>query len=171
LIQPRRNPLLYVKPRSLAVILAALVLISSSVTTKIARAQVAQLSEPHSKAAVIADDNAWAKAESSGDTAYIDKLLLPGYRSVNVDGSVHDKAAILSSARKHVGSVDKATADAKWEDAHPHLTTVFISGNTAILTFVLNKPGVPTTIMSCDVFVYQGDRWRAAYSQHTVAGS
>src|ERR1700744_6337764 len=43
--------------------------------------------EPHTEEAVIADDDAWSKAESSGDVAYIDALLLPGYRSINIDGS------------------------------------------------------------------------------------
>src|SRR3954471_6060206 len=50
--------------------------------------------EPHTEAAVIADDSRWEKAEESGDVSYIDNLLLPEYRSISVDGSIHDKNAI-----------------------------------------------------------------------------
>lgn len=126
--------------------------------------------EPHTEAVVIADDDAWGKAELSGDVAYIDALLLPGYRSINVDGSIHDKAAILAGARKHANSPAAAAAvREKWGAAHPSITSVQMVGDTAILTFALNKQDNQKPIMSCDVFVYQGGRWHALYSQHTEA--
>ena len=56
--------------------------------------------EPKTAAAVIADDDGWSRAEETGDVSYINHLLLPAYRSVNADGSVHDKAAILAGAKK-----------------------------------------------------------------------
>jgi hypothetical protein len=137
---------------------------------KIAMAQEPQHDEPHSEAAIIAADVAWDKAESSGDTAYIDNLLLPEYRSVNTDGSIHSKLAILSSAKNNAGSPDRAAAVAKWRVAHPYLMSVSMTGDTAILTFILDSPGAPKAVMSCDIFVYREGRWRALYSQHTQAG-
>jgi hypothetical protein len=125
--------------------------------------------EPHTEAAVIADDDAWGKAEGSGDVAYIDALLLPGYRSINVDGSIHDKAAILAGARKHVNSSAFAVASEKWRAAHPSITSVQMVGDTAIVTFALNKQDTQKPIMSCDVFIYQDGHWHALYSQHTKA--
>ena len=126
--------------------------------------------EPHTEAAVIADDDAWSKAESSGDVAYIDALLLPGYRSINVDGSIHDKAAILAGARKRANSPATAAVIEKWHAAHPSITSVQMVGDTAIVTFALNKQDTQKPIMSCDVFVYQDGHWHALYSQHTQAG-
>jgi len=46
---------------------------------------------------------------------------------------------------------------------------VKITGDTAILTFALDKTATPKPVMSCDVFVYRDGRWRALYSQHTEA--
>lgn len=125
--------------------------------------------EPHTEAVVIADDDAWGKAEISGDVAYIDDLLLPGYRSISVDGSIHDKAAILAGARKSANSSARAVASEKWRATHPSITSVQIVGDTAILTFALNKQDTQKPIMSCDVFVYQDGHWHALYSQHTKA--
>jgi Domain of unknown function (DUF4440) len=130
----------------------------------------ASSTEPHTEAAVIADDDAWGKAESSGDVAYIDALLLPEYRSIGADGNIHDKAAILTGARRSVNSSTSAAANEKWRAAHPSLTHVQIVGDTAILTFALNKQDTQKPIMSCDVFVYQDGHWHALYSQHTEAG-
>ena len=130
----------------------------------------ASSTEPHTEGAVIADDEAWDKAESNGDVAYIGDLLLPEYRSISADGSIHDKAAILAGARKRMNSPASAAANAKWRAAHPSITHVQIIGDTAILTFALNKQDTQNPIMSCDVFVYQDGHWHAIYSQHTEAG-
>lgn len=125
--------------------------------------------EPHTEAAVIADDNAWEKAEEAGDTAYIDRLLLPEYRSINVDGSINDKDAILAGARK--SSPERTAKIHAWLAAHPQKTSVIIIGDTAVLTFALARSGGSTPIMSCDIFVYRDGHWRALYSQHTAAGN
>ena len=125
--------------------------------------------QPKTAAAVIAADEGWLKAEETGDTAYVDNLLLPEYRSVNADGSVHDKAAILASAHKNVGSTARTLADEKWLAAHPMGTAVLIQGDTAIVTFYLKPLGPEKGIMSSDIFVYRDGRWRALYS-HSEAG-
>jgi hypothetical protein len=90
--------------------------------------------QPKTAAAVIAADEGWLKAEETGDTAYVDNLLLPEYRSVNADGSVHDKAAILASAHKNVGSTARTLADEKWLAAHPMGTAVLIQGDCDLLS-------------------------------------
>ena len=126
--------------------------------------------EPKTAAAVIAADNGWEKAEESGDVAYVDNLLLPNYRSVNADGSVHDKAAIVASAKKNVSSPEHAAKVAKWKAAHPTGTGVVLQGDTAIVTFYLKPLGPEKGIMSSDIFVYRDGQWHAIYSQHTTAG-
>lgn len=131
-------------------------------------AQADAATEPHTEAAVIAVDNGWETAEETGDVSYIDRLLLPEYRSINVDGSIHDKQAIMASASK--SSPERVAKIRAWDAAHPQKTSVVIVGDTAVLTFALDRPGGTLPIMSCDVFVYRDGRWRALYSQHTAAG-
>jgi hypothetical protein len=155
--------------KSLLSTIAALFVSFAMVDT--ARARNAQPAEPKTAATVIAADQGWDKAEESGDTTYIDALLLPEYRSISSDGSTHDKAAILASARKNVASPEREAAATKWKAAHPSLTSVQITGDLAILTFTLDKPVAQKPVMSCDVFVYRDGRWHALYSQHTSAGS
>jgi hypothetical protein len=133
-------------------------------------ANAAHAADPKTEAAVLAADHGWDNAESSGDTAFIDALLLPEYRSISSDGSAHDKAAILASARKNVGNPERAASAEKWRASHPHVASVKITGDTAVLTFALDKTGDVKPVMSCDVFVYLDGRWRALYSQHTEAG-
>lgn len=126
--------------------------------------------QPKTAAAVIATDDGWSKAEETGDVAYVDNLLLPEYRSVNADGSVHDKAAILASTKRNIGSPDQAAKVAKWLAAHPMDTAAVIQGDIAILTFHLKTQTPEKGIMSSDIFVYRDGQWHAIYSQHTDAG-
>jgi hypothetical protein len=127
--------------------------------------------QPKTAAAVIAADDGWEKAEESGDVAYVDNLLLPGYRSVSADGSVHDKAAILANTKNNIGSPDHAAKVAKWQAAHPMDTAAVIQGDTAVVTFHLKPLGPEKGIMSSDIFVYRDGQWHAIYSQHTDAGN
>jgi hypothetical protein len=125
--------------------------------------------EPHTEAAVIADDVAWGNAEDSGNVAYVDALLLPEYRSISPGGSIHNKADILESTRKST-IVNRAAKVEKWKATHPYVTAVKIVGDTAVLTFSLDKQDTQKPVMSCDIFVYLDGHWRALYSQHTEAG-
>jgi hypothetical protein len=133
-------------------------------------AQTTGDSEPRTEAAVIAADQQWDKAEDAGDTAFIESHLLPEYRSISSDGSVHDKAAIIASVRKRHNSPDSAAANAKWLAAHPSLTSAVLTGDIAVLSFTLNLPGSPKLVLSSDIFVYREGQWRALYSQHSEAG-
>ena len=168
--KPASQPLIHEKrhaaTRGFAILTVVAVSILTAAFPNTARSQTSSSTDPHTQAAVIAADEAWDKAESSANTNYIDALLLPEYRSISSDGSVHDKAAILAGARKN--APERAAAVDKWRAAHPHVTSVLITGDTAVLTFALDKPG-PKLVMSCDIFVYQDGRWRALYSQHSEA--
>ena len=126
--------------------------------------------DPRTETAVIAADDAWGNAEDAGNSAFVDQLLLPEYRSISADGSVHDKAAILASMKRRAGSSSSAADAAKWKAAHPSRTSVVITGDTAILTFTLDRPGSPASVLSSDIFVYRSGHWRAIYSQHSEAG-
>lgn len=125
-----------------------------------------------SAAAVIAVDNHWGEAENSGDVAYLDRLLLPEYRSVNPNGTVHPKAALLAHARKNLepgAAAAAAAATIEYRKTHPHTTSVVLQGNTAVATFASAKPGSADAVMSCDIFVYIDGHWHAIYSQHSSA--
>jgi hypothetical protein len=133
-------------------------------------AQSAKDVESRTEAAVIAADDGWGNAEDAGNSAFVDALLLPEYRSISSDGSVHDKAAILASVKRRAGVPTSAADTAKWKAAHPSRTSVVITGDTAILTFTLNRPGSPASVLSSDIFVYRSGHWHAIYSQHSEAG-
>jgi len=129
-----------------------------------------QVPEPHTAAAVIAADQHWSAAEETGDTKYLNDLLLPEYRSISSDGSTHNRAAIIAHALKSANTAAVADKNDKWRAAHPSQSSVQINGDVAILTAVLQNGIDPKPVMSCDIFVYRDGHWRAFYSQHTEAG-
>lgn len=117
--------------------------------------------------AIVAVDDHWSLAELRGNTAWMDALLLPGYRSVRADGTVRDKSNLLAHAAKNRGhGVEKLKAFDAWLESHPMNEAVAIHGDTVVLTF-----SVPATgrIRLYNVFVHENGRWRALYSQLTKA--
>jgi hypothetical protein len=144
--------------------------LSAAAVLSLPLAAAAARPQPKTAAAVIAADNGWDRAENTGDVAYVDNLLLPDYRSVSADGSVHSKADILANTKSNVGSPEHAAKVAKWQAAHPMDTAAVIQGDTAIVTFHLKPLGPEKGIMSSDIFVYRDGEWHAIYSQHTDAG-
>jgi hypothetical protein len=127
--------------------------------------------DPRTEAAVVAADDAWLKAELSGDADYLDRLLLPSYVSIGMDGKVSDKAKLVAHARARTAEAKAKFAEqaAAWKAAHPTRPDVTINGDTAILKWVLVKPGAGDPVSSCDIFVYRDGRWQAIYSQHSTA--
>jgi hypothetical protein len=121
------------------------------------------------EAAVLLVDQHWTDAEVRGDVAYVDQLLLPGYRTVNPDGIVKEKADILESARKNGQSDTMASKVAQYLKDHPMGKSVALEGDTAVVTFYSEALGPQKGLLSCDVFVYLDGRWHALYSQHTTA--
>ena len=124
----------------------------------------------HTAAAVRAVDQHWLEAEESGDAAWRDGMLLPGYRSVGVAGTFATKAAILAHAMKNKDSDAMKRKVAAWQQAHPVEQQVTLQGDTAILSFVSAAPASKGKLYSSDVFVYVDGRWRALYSAHTGLG-
>lgn len=122
------------------------------------------------EAGVIAVDNHWSLAEMTGDTAWLDQMLMPEYRSVNNDGTAHAKAAIVAGAAKRKGtSLDKAKLDwATYQKEHPFGSAVVVHGNTAIISFYDPALGPQRGVKSSDVFIYVDGHWHALYSQHTA---
>lgn len=117
--------------------------------------------------AVIAVDDHWSQAEVSGDTAWLDSMLLPQYRSIGADGRILDKTTLLAHAAKNRGSDKMRKMVAAWVKAHPTGKSVVMRGNVAILSFSDPKTG---RVRSSDIFVYQSGGWHALYSQHSNAG-
>ncbi|MGH8157394.1 MAG: nuclear transport factor 2 family protein [Rhodanobacter sp.] len=118
------------------------------------------------ESAVIAVDQHWLEAELGGDTAYLDDLLLPEYRSVGADGVAHPKAAIVAHAAKNRGSDEERNKVEAWLKTHPSGKSVVIHGDTAILSFYDPVLGATKGVRSSDIFVYVEGRWHALYSQH-----
>lgn len=122
------------------------------------------------EAAVMAVDKHWSIAELTGDTAWLDQMLLPEYRSVGNTGVAHPKADIVAGAAKRKGT-DLATAEQKmaaYEKEHPYGSSVVIHGNTAVVSFYDPTLGPQKGVKSSDIFVYVDGRWHAMYSQHTA---
>jgi hypothetical protein len=123
-------------------------------------------------AGAIAVDNHWSVAEMMGDTAYLQQMLLPEYRSVDADGKAYSKDRIVAGAAKRSGT-DLVTAKSRIEayrKAHPYGTSVVMQGDTAILSFYDPARGAQEGVKSSDVFVYMNGQWHALYSQHGDVG-
>lgn len=117
-------------------------------------------------AAVIAVDEHWSRAEEHGDTAWLDSMLLPEYRSISADGRILDKKALLTHAATNRGSDKMTRLVAAWRKTHPTDESVVIRADVAIVSFSNPRTG---QVRSSDVFVYQGGGWHALYSQHSKA--
>lgn len=122
----------------------------------------------NSKEAVIAVDQHWLEAEVSGDVAWLDRMLLPEYRSVGADGTAHPKSAILASARKNGQSDDMRRKVEAWQKAHPSKKSVVLRDNVAILSFYDPALGPQNGVKSSDIFLYVDGSWHALYSQHSA---
>ena len=125
-----------------------------------------------SEAGVMAVDRHWSIAELSGDTAWLDQMLLPEYRSVGNRGNAHSKQAILAEAATRKGTdVAKAQLEfTTYQKEHPYGSAVAIHGNTAIVSFYDPALGPQEGVKSSDIFVYVDGHWHAMYSQHTSLG-
>lgn len=115
--------------------------------------------------AVIAVDDHWSLAEMRGNTAWLRSLLLPSYRSIRADGSVWNKEILLAHAAKNRGhGPEQLKAFDTWLKTHPMNESVTIHGDVAVLSFSDPKTG---RVRLSNVFVHEGGRWHALYSQLT----
>jgi hypothetical protein len=117
----------------------------------------------HTDTAVIAVDDHWMQAELSGDTAWLNAMLMPDYRTVGADGKVGDKTAILRAVKKNRGSDKMRKQVDAWLKAHPTRKSVVMHGDVAILSFSDPDTG---RVRSSDIFIYRDGGWHAVYSQH-----
>ncbi|CAM5624328.1 nuclear transport factor 2 family protein [Rhodanobacter lindaniclasticus] len=158
---------------SVGMVGVAVLVLGAQWTTAVTVAHAAGVDEEaRTEAAVMAVDQHWMDAELDGDRAWLDAMLLPEYRSVGADGTVHAKAAILAHAAKNRGNDAERRKVEAWLKAHPSDQSVVIRGDTAILTFYDPKLGPHNGVRSSDTFVYQDGHWHALYSQHSaVKGS
>lgn len=124
---------------------------------------------PHTKEAVIAADEGWGQAEEDGNSQYIDRLLLDGYRSIGSAGKVTTKAQIVKGAKERGKSAEFSKMVADWKAKHPNVANVAVFGDTAVLTWVPTNAGSAPPVNSSDIFVYREGEWHAIYSQHTTA--
>lgn len=151
-----------------AILLTGLMAVSFAASRSDAQTVSDSIEGQKSAAGVIATDQHWSRAEVYGDTIFLARLLLPGYRSVNHDGTAYTKAQIIAGAarsgRDTTASVAAVTA---YRKAHPYATSVVIEGNTAVLSFHAPALGPDKGVKSSDVFVFEDGRWRAIYSQHS----
>jgi hypothetical protein len=120
----------------------------------------------HTAAAVLAVDDHWSQAEEHGDTAWLDSMLLPQYRSIGADGKILDKKTLLAHAAKNRGSDRMYKEVQAWMKAHPTRKSVVMRGDVAIISFSSPQTG---RVRSSDVLVYEGGGWHALYSQHSKA--
>jgi hypothetical protein len=121
------------------------------------------------EAGVMAVDRHWSIAELSGDTEWLNQMLLPEYRSISDDGTAHSKEAIVAGAMKRKGT-DLAKAEdtfASYGKEHPYASAVVIHDTTAIISFYDPTLGPQKGVKSSDIFVYLDGHWHAMYSQHT----
>lgn len=121
------------------------------------------------EAGVMAVDHHWSLAEMTGDTNWLNQMLLPEYRSISNDGSAHAKDAIVAGALKRKGT-DMAKAQLEfvtYGKEHPYGTAVVIHDNTAIVSFYDPALGPQKGVKSSDIFLYLDGHWHALYSQHT----
>ncbi len=148
--------------------LAVLVLAAEIIIAATSAASAAGIDETgKTEAAVIAVDQHWLEAELGGDTAWLDNMLLPEYRSVSADGAVHPKAAIMAHAAMNRGNDAERRKVEAWLKTHKSGESVVIHGDTAILSFYDPALGAAKDVRSSDIFVYVDGRWRALYSQHS----
>ena len=114
-------------------------------------------------AAVIAVDDHWLEAEMSGDTVWLDAMLMSDYRSISAEGKVLDKPRLLANAEKYRGSDTMRKKVDAWLKRHPTRKSVVMHDDLAILSFSDPATG---NVRSSDVFVYKDGGWHALYSQH-----
>jgi hypothetical protein len=123
-----------------------------------------------SEAGVRATEDHWSVAEMTGQTDWLESMLMPGYRSIDTHGVAHSKERIITGAAKNKGSTDgKAKLDAYRKD-HPSGTSVMVRGNIAVVSFYDLALGPDNGVKSSDIFVYDGGAWHAVYSQHGTVG-
>jgi hypothetical protein len=112
--------------------------------------------EPATAEGVRHAEELWSKATLSGDTKAIAALLDADYVSVNAAALPRPKTEILEATRTYPQRHPGASAK-----PFPRTSTIQVMGRAAVVRHRSEAE------LSVDVFYYDGQRWRAWYSQHT----
>lgn len=145
-------------------------LTSVAATRASAQAPIPTAEREMTAAAVRAVEDHWSRAELDGEIGYLDQLLLPEYRSVSPDGSVHPKSQIIAGAERNASHRAQAQAAVdSFHAAHPWRTDVVLHGNTAVVSFASLVPASHEAIRGADIFEFTDGAWHALYSAHSNA--
>jgi hypothetical protein len=112
----------------------------------------------------------WGDAETDGDVAYLEQLLVSEYRSIDAKGASHVRAGIVDHAKRNRGHAAEAhKARDAYRQAHPTEKAVVIHGPVGVVSYYNPHRGLDSSIRGSDVFLYEGNRWHAVYSLHNGA--
>lgn len=125
--------------------------------------------EPRTEAAVLGASDDWLAAERRGDVKTLERRLMPEYRDILPDGTVHPRSALISHAAKlqDPSILPAVQVAAEFRRAHPTIEKVVIENDTAVLSYHSTDPQLTDQVRSLDVFVYDHGRWRALVSTHS----
>jgi len=124
--------------------------------------------EARNEAAVLTASDDWLAAERRGDVPALEQRLMPEYRDILPDGTVHPRSALINHAAmlKDPSTLPAKQLAAEFRKAHPVIEKVIIEGDTALLSYSSTDPQLSEQVRSLDVFVYDHGRWRALVSTH-----
>lgn len=122
--------------------------------------------EPRTEAAVLRASDEWLAAERRGDVTTLEQRLMPEYRDILPDGTVHPRSALISHAAtlQDPSTLPAAQLATEFRRAHPVIEKVVIEHETAVLSYYSTDPQLADQVRSLDVFVYDHGRWRALVS-------
>ena len=100
----------------------------------------------------------WSKAYYTGDSAFLECLYAPEFRSADTKGKLDSRDDDIAGSRKNIGKPWTFKPDA-------YQRQVWMTANTAIATNFKGDDvhGFRVT----DIYEYDGRRWHAIFSQDT----
>jgi hypothetical protein len=110
---------------------------------------------------VLAQERRWLTAITEGDRATVESILAPGFKHINSDGELLDRAQDISSLEKVSFTMN------------PSEQLVDIAGDTAVVHGVntlIDGGKVLARERFTDVFVLQNGIWMALAAQETTLG-
>lgn len=110
---------------------------------------------------VLGQESRWLTAITDGDVATVESILAPGFKHINSDGVLLDRAQEIASMEKLPFTMN------------PSDQLVDISGDTAVIhgvnTLVENGKAIARERFT-DVFILENGTWLALSAQETTLG-
>ena len=110
---------------------------------------------------VLAQERRWLTAITDGDRATVESILAPGFKHINSDGELLDRA-------QEIAGIEKVTFT-----MNPSEQLVDIAGDTGVIHGVntlIDGGKVLARERFTDVFVLQNGTWMALSAQETALG-